>query len=66
MGRDRTIPIAHRPSLMRRYRPFARFDPLSLLRVSRLQLAFELVQETPIRAVGEDLLWGRLDEAGFV
>src|ERR1700736_3020878 len=33
---------------------------------SRLQLAFELVQEAPIGAVRDDLLRARLDEAGFV
>src|SRR5215472_484061 len=31
-----------------------------------LQLAFELVEEAPIGAVGNDLLRARLDEAGFV
>src|SRR5262252_4278747 len=31
---------------------------------SRLQLAFELVQEPPISALGDDLLRGRLDEPG--
>src|SRR6266446_2705582 len=31
-----------------------------------LQLAFELVQEAPIGAVGDDLLRARLDEARFV
>src|ERR1700730_57863 len=30
---------------------------------SRLQVALELVQKAPIRAVGDDLLRGRLDEA---
>src|SRR4029077_13471950 len=30
---------------------------------SRLQVAFELVQEAPIRALGDDLLWARLYEA---
>src|SRR5271163_3451593 len=39
-------------------------DELKL--ASRLQLAFELVQETPIRAIGDDLLWTRLDHADFV
>src|SRR5215831_8955364 len=33
---------------------------------SRLQFAFELVQEPPFRAIGDDLLRGRLDEAHFV
>src|SRR5262249_7881785 len=33
---------------------------------SRLQLAFELVEEAPIRAVGDDLLRTRLDEPQFV
>src|SRR6266446_3278394 len=33
---------------------------------SRLQLAFELVQEVPIRAVGDDLLRARLDHSGFM
>src|SRR3984893_4478617 len=33
---------------------------------SRLQLAFELVQKAPIRAVGDYLLRGRLDEAHLV
>src|SRR5437016_454428 len=31
----------------------------------RLQLAFELVEEAPIGAVGDDLLRARLDEAQF-
>src|SRR6267143_2872210 len=33
---------------------------------SRLQLALELVQKAPIRAVGDYLLRARLDEADFV
>src|SRR5271169_4075819 len=33
---------------------------------SRLQLAFEFVQEAPIRAVGDNLLRARLDNTGFV
>src|SRR6516165_1662347 len=32
----------------------------------RLQLAFELVQKAPVRAVGDDLLRARLDHADFV
>src|SRR5437879_2703348 len=32
----------------------------------RLQLAFELVQEAPVRALGDYLLWARLDEARLV
>src|SRR6516225_3256568 len=32
----------------------------------RLQLAFELVQETPIGIFGDDLLRARLDHADFV
>src|SRR5882724_835262 len=35
-------------------------------RGSRLQLAFELVEEAPIGAVGDDLLRARLDEPHFV
>src|ERR1700719_3444861 len=31
---------------------------------SRLQLAFELVEEAPVGALGDDLLRGRLDEPG--
>src|SRR5215469_12460888 len=34
--------------------------------LSRLQLAFELVQKAPVGAVGNDLLRVRLDYAGFV
>src|SRR2546428_1484684 len=33
---------------------------------SPLQLAFELVEETPIRTVGDDLVGARLDHAGLV
>src|SRR5262249_16317374 len=33
---------------------------------SSLQLAFELVEKAPIGAVGDDLLWVRLDHAGFM
>jgi hypothetical protein len=33
---------------------------------SRLQLAFELVEEAPIRVVGDDLLWARLYHPYFV
>src|SRR5271165_892322 len=33
---------------------------------SRLQLAFELVQEPPIRPIGDDLLRAGLDHPGFV
>src|ERR1700746_173865 len=33
---------------------------------SRLQLAFELVQKAPIRAVGDDLVRARLDQARLV
>ena len=33
---------------------------------SRLQLAFELVQEAPVRAVGDDLLGRRLDHPGLM
>jgi hypothetical protein len=36
---------------------------LPCLYYSRLQLAFELIKETPIRAVGDDLLRIRLDQA---
>src|SRR5215472_2819019 len=32
---------------------------------SRLQFAFERVEEAPIRTFGDDLLRARLDEAGF-
>src|SRR5438552_889736 len=39
---------------------------LPVLLRSRFQLAFELVQETPICAVGDDLLRARLDHAGFM
>src|SRR6266478_6416619 len=39
---------------------------LSLSERSRLHLAFELVQEAPIGALGDDLLRARLDEARFV
>ena len=35
-------------------------------KVSGLQLAFELVEETPVRSVGQDLLRGRLDHAGLL
>src|SRR6266478_4368015 len=38
---------------------------LSLSERSRLQLAFELVQEAPIGALGDDLLRARFDEARF-
>src|SRR2546423_10747671 len=34
--------------------------------VSPLQLAFELVEKTPVGVVGDDLLRARLDEAGLV
>ena len=37
-----------------------------LLAASRLQLAFELVQEPPVGAVGDDLLRARLDHADLV
>src|SRR5215472_11213338 len=30
-----------------------------------LQLAFQFVEKAPVGAVGDDLLWARLDEAGF-
>src|SRR5215472_15805375 len=34
-------------------------------RISRLQLALELVEESPIGAVGDNLLWGFFDCAVF-
>src|SRR5690242_16426663 len=38
---------------------------LPVLLRSRLQLEFELVQETPVRSLGDDLLRARLGHAGF-
>src|SRR5215467_1519357 len=34
--------------------------------LSRLQLAFELVEEAPVRAIGDDLLRARLDKADIM
>src|SRR5690349_18301151 len=33
---------------------------------SRLQLAFDFVQETPICTFGDDFLWGRFDQPGLM
>src|SRR5262252_818001 len=38
----------------------------SLASRSRLQLAFELVEEAPIRALGDDLVGARLDQTGLM
>src|SRR5712691_6896277 len=38
----------------------------SLKRASPLQLALELVEDPPVGALGDDLLWARLHDAGFV
>jgi hypothetical protein len=39
---------------------------LQLVWRSRLQLAFDLVQKAPVRAIGNDLLRGALDRAEIV
>src|SRR5712691_10354032 len=38
----------------------------SLKRASPLQLTLELVEDPPVGALGDDLLWARLHDAGFV
>src|SRR5262249_27443522 len=57
--------VAHSPRKSRRpcfARRVARETRVGT-RCSRLQLALELVQKTPIRAVGDDLLRSRFDQA---
>src|SRR4029077_1844536 len=65
-ARRRTVPPAIDTVARKRRRGWViTIGSLSLPR-SRLQLAFELVQETPIGAVGDDLVRARLDHAGLV
>src|SRR6516162_2028606 len=58
------VPAAASPLIKRRLAIIIIRD-LSLQSGSRFQLAFELVKEAPVRAVDDDLLRARLDEARF-
>src|SRR5205823_3687109 len=59
-----TAPAAARPPTKRRRVWISGIGSPPLR--SRLQLAFQLVEEAPVGAVGDDLLRARLDEAQFM